>query len=112
MTDTNIKNLPAGTYFTEYGYSQSYPWKVVSRTAKTCTVAKVNVSPDPEWKEKMEVHPGGFCAHVSNQNQQTWLYAGVNEEYTRTLRLTKRGWALKGTRYVEGRAVEFYDYNF
>jgi len=33
--NTNIKNLPADrTYFTEFGYSQQYPWVEVKRTAK------------------------------------------------------------------------------
>ena len=42
---TNIKNLPEGhTYFTENGYSQSYPWVEIERTAKTVTLAKIEVS--------------------------------------------------------------------
>ena len=110
MTDTNIKNLPEGNYFTEIGYSQSYPWVEIRRTAKTVTVAKVDVERDPEWKPEMI--PGGFAAHCTNQHEQTWLFKGINHERTRTLRLTKKGWALQGTRYIEGRAREFYDYNF
>lgn len=111
---TNIKNLPELTdgrkYFTERGYSQSYPWVEVKRTAKTVTLAKVEVKKDPEWKPKFEV--GGFAAHCTNQGDQTWLFDGINEEYTRTIRLTKKGWSLFGVRYNEDRAVEFYDYNF
>ena len=50
---TNIKGLPKGpTYFTEYGYSESYPWVEVRRTAKTVVLAKVRVTTDPEWIEK------------------------------------------------------------
>lgn len=114
-TQTNIKNLPVDNgevYFTEIGYSQSYPWVEVSRTAKTVTLAKVNVAPDPEWEAKMEYYPGGFCGHMANQQAQTWLYAGVDREQTKTIRMTKQGWAYKGVRFVEGRAREFYDYNF
>ena len=112
MTTTNIKNLPDGNYFTEHGYSQSYPWAEVSRTAKTVTLAKVNVSPDPEWAAKKQFYPGGFCGHCPNQNEQTWLFAGIDTGHTMTIRLTKRGWASKGVRFDEGKAIEFYDYNF
>jgi hypothetical protein len=110
---TNIKNLPEGrTYFTESGYSQSYPWVELSRTAKTVTLAKVDVAPDPEWAKKREFYPGGFAGHCANQSEQTWLFAGIDESRTKTIRLTKKGWAYKGTRFTENRAVEFYDYNF
>lgn len=110
MTNTNIKNLPEGSYFTERGYSQSYPWVEIGRTAKTVKLAKVKVAIDPDWKPEM--HPGGFAAHCSNQSQQTWLFDGIDEANTRTIRLTKKGWSLRGTRYSEDTAVEFYDYNF
>jgi hypothetical protein len=108
--DTNIKNLPEGNYFTEIGYSQQYPWVEVSRTAKTVTVVKVAVKADPAWKPEMV--PGGFCAHCTNQWAQTWLFDEVIEGYTKVLRMTKYGWACKGVKFVEGKAVEFYDYNF
>jgi len=109
--DTNIKNLPTGlNYFTERGYSQSYPWAEVKRTAKTVTLAKVHVMRDPDWKPEM--HVGGFCAHCSNQLEQTWLFDRLDWDYTRTVRATNLGWSDRGTIFVEGRAVEFYDYNF
>ena len=110
--NTNIKNIPADrTYFTERGYSQSYPWVEVKRTAKTVTVAKVNVEADPEWKPVF--HVGGFSANCSNQSEQTWLFANIDPKYTRTLRLNKKGeWKSDGVKYSEDKAVEFYDYNF
>jgi len=111
MTEyANIKNLPEAQYFTERGYTQAYPWVVVKATAKTRTLARVLVEQDPDWKPKMI--PGGFAAHCTNQNAQTWLYAGVDMDNQKTVRLTKKGWALRGTRFIEDRAVHFYDYNF
>jgi len=110
MTTTNIKNLPAGEYVTEHGYSQSYPWVVTKKTAKTMTIAEVKVKNDPEWKPEM--HSGGFAAHCSNQNRQTWLYDGINEDNTRTIRMTKKGWSRYTVRYTVDRAYYFYDYNF
>lgn len=110
MTSTNIKNLPEGEYFTEIGYSQSYPWVVVKRTAKTITLARVRVSKDPEWVPEMSV--GGFCAHFHNQNEQTWLFDKIDAERKTTIRQTKKGWSHQGVRFIEGCAREFYDYNF
>ena len=112
MTKTNIKNLPAGEYFTECMWSDSHAWVVVSRTAKTIKVAAVEVDADPEWKAKQIFHVGGFCGHMENQNEQTWVFARVRDDITRTIRMTKRGWASHGTRYMEGVAREFHDYNF
>ena len=110
MTKTNIKNLPEGNYFTEWGYSQSYPWVEVKRTAKTVTLAKVEVGPDPEWKP--EIIPGGFAGHCTNQHEQTWLFKKIEDRITKTIRLTKKGWSRKGTGFSEGVAREFFDYNF
>ena len=110
---TNIKNLPEGRkYFTEIGYSQSYPWVEVKRTATTVTLAKVDVNPDPEWGAKKQFLPGGFVGHCPNQSEQTWLFGEINERRTCVIRMTKKGWSHGGTRFVEDRATEFYDYNF
>lgn len=112
MTKTNIKNLPAGEYFTECMYSDSHAWVVVSRTAKTITLSPVEVETDPEWTAKQKFHIGGFCGHMENQHEQTWIFAKVNYEFKRIIRMTKKGWANNGTRYMEGVAREFHDYNF
>lgn len=113
MTKTNIKNLPEGLkYWTEYGYSQSYPWVEVSRTEKTVTLARVEVENDPEWLAKKEFHPGGFFGHTSNQYDQTWLFKSIRDQHTKTIRKTKNGWSLKGVQFAEDRAINFYDYNF
>lgn len=113
MTRTNIKNLPEGlTYWTEIGYTQRYPWVEVKRTAKTVTVAKVKVAPDPEWKPN--ILPGGFVGHCTNQHEQTWLFDKIARKNTRVIRLHKDGrWrSSDGAQYNEGEATEFYDYNF
>lgn len=111
---TNIKNLPEGrNYFTERGYSQSYPWVEVSRSpsGKTVKLVRVFVDKDPEWVPNFIV--GGFCAHCDNQQDQTWLFKSFGPEAAPiTVRMTKRGWARKGVQFDEGRAVDFYDYNF
>lgn len=110
MTMSNIKGLPEGRYFTEIGYSQSYAWKVIKETAKTVTLALVEVNPDPDFEPEFE--PGGFCAHCTNQSAQTWLFYRVDMEHQKTIRKTKKGWSYMGTRFAEHRARHFYDWNF
>lgn len=111
MTETNIKCLPEGrTYFTEIGHSQQYPWVEIKRTEMTVTLAKVQVKPDPDFKP--DFIPGGFCAHCSNQSEQTWLFDKISDVQTKTIRKTKRGWSHGETRFIENRAIEFYDWNF
>lgn len=111
-TKTNIKHLPEGEYFTQIMYSDRHAWAVVKRTAKTVTVAFVETKPDPEWKEKQIFHVGGFCGHMANQSEQTWIFDRIKGDITLTLRRTKRGWSHKGETFVEGKAWEYYDYNF
>ena len=110
MTKTNIKNLPDGNYFTEWGYSQSYPYLEVSRTAKTVTIVPVIVDKDPEFAP--HILPGGFAGHCDNQHEQTWLFKEIAYDFPRTIRLTTKGWSHKGTQFSEGVAREFYDWNF
>lgn len=113
--NTNIKNLPEGrTYFTELAYSDSHVWVEISRSAtgKTVHLAPVQVDADPEWRARMKAQVGGFCAHVSNQNEQTWLFRGILAGWTKTIRQTKKGWSHQGVRFVEGQARHFRDYNF
>lgn len=111
--NTNVKNLPAGTYWTSYSYSDSKIWKEVKRTAKTVTLIPVWVAADPEWKAKMQAHIGGFCAHVSNQQEQTWLFDKIRDDFTIMIRQTKRGWrSANGDKFLPDRARYFHDYNF
>lgn len=114
MRTGNIKNAPEGRYFTEYGYSQAYPWVVigVSPSGKTITLQRVDTKGDPDWKPQFYI--GGFAGHCHNQSEQTWLYAGL-EERTTTIRKNKRGeWRRKGVLFREEAAgpYYFYDYNF
>ena len=119
---TNIKGLPEGEYMTETGYSETYPYKVVERSAsgKSVYVVPVKVKPDPEWVAKMEWVPGGFAGHCVNQSEQTWLYDGIDEKAKpRALRLKKsrycgsdKLWGDKGREFIANGARYFYDYCF
>ena len=57
---------------------------------KTVKLAKVNVKPDPEWKEKMDFRPGGFCGHMANQSEQTWLFDSIDETNLVSVRKNKK----------------------
>lgn len=110
----NVKNAPAGRYFVEHGYSQSYPWVVVdsSPSGKTLTVAAVDVEKDPEWVSKMKWYAGGFCGHLANQEEQTWIFKSVCPMRKRTIRLTKKGWAGGSFSESPNGPQYYYDYNF
>ena len=110
MTNTNIKNLPSGIYYTELGWSDRHPWVEISRTEKTRKLSPVRVTKDPDWRPAFV--PGGFAGHCMNQSDQTWIYNGVDTAVTITIRETKRGWANRGVRFLPDVAREFYDYNF
>jgi hypothetical protein len=60
----------------------------------------------------MQADIGGFCAHVSNQNEQTWIFKRIVDGSTKTVRKTKKGWSSKGVQFVEDKARHFHDYNF
>lgn len=111
--NTNIKNLPAGEYFTRCSYSDKSAFLVLKRTAKSATVAQIEVDSDPEWKEKMQITAGGFGGHCDNQHEQTWLFREVSGAPV-VIRQHKDGqWRCKnGQRFVADTAREFYDYNF
>lgn len=113
---TNIKGLPEGEYLTETMYSDTVAWKVIGRTATTMKLQEVEVARDPEWTPN--IIPGGFAGHCTNQNEQTWLYAGLSPN-TCTVRLVKsryhgsdKLWGSKGREFIANGARRKYDYNF
>jgi len=110
---SNVKNAPEGTYFTEYGYSQCYPWVLVemSKTGKTAVIRRVRTKRDPEWMP--DITPGGFVGHCNNQHKQTWLYDGVEAQTVRIRRDKHGKWVNRGVRFAEADGpFYFYDYNF
>jgi len=121
---TNIIGLPHNgdtfehpEYMTHLGYSDTNAYKVVKRTAKTMTLARVKVTKDPEWTP--EFVSGGFAGHCTNQHSQRWVYEGIHSDFTVTVRLRKsrrsgsdKLWGYKGMIFIANGANEFYDYNF
>jgi hypothetical protein len=96
-----------------YGYSDVNPYEVVRVVSeKTLEIRAMKCERDPSWK--MEVNPGGFCANVSNQNDQKWFITSDESYPVSRIRLGKNGWKSKGgSKFVLSDApVKFYDYNF
>ena len=114
---TNVKNLPEGEYLTQTAYSDTTPWIVESRTATTMTLREVLTERDPEWAPN--ITPGGFVGHCTNQDEQTWLYAGLGQ-VTCTVRLVNSRYygsdklwrSPTAGEFIVGGARRKYDYNF
>lgn len=113
---TNVKGLPEGEYLTETLWTDTTPYKVIDRTATTLTLQEVRVERDPEFKPNFI--KGGFAGHCTNQDEQTWLYAGLGDDIVK-VRLVKsryygsdKLWGSKGREFIANGANRKYDYNF
>lgn len=113
---TNVKGLPEGEYLTETLWTDTTPYKVIDRTATTLTLQEVRVERDPDFKPNFI--KGGFAGHCTNQDEQTWLYAGLGDDIVK-VRLVKsryygsdKLWGSKGREFIANGANRKYDYNF
>lgn len=101
-----------GQFANERGYSDTTPWEIVavSKSGKSITVRSMNYEMDPNGP-KPEIIPGGFAGHCTNQHEVEWICTTDPDGYTRTIRLSDRGWD-KGRFHVSDHPVRFYDFNF
>jgi|GEM_PF-1004688 len=101
-----------GQFANERGYSDVTPWEIVavSKSGKSITVRSMNYEMD-ESGPKPEIIPGGFAGHCTNQHAVEWICTPNPEGYTRTIRLSGRGWD-KGRFHVSDHPERFYDFNF
>ena len=103
--------IKIGTGVTENGWTDRYPYEVVRIVSEKCLeIRAMDAKLDPAWKP--EWHVGGFAGHCSNQHEQKWNLTSNPENPTKLIRLTKKGWSLKSSRYDIGVARKFHDYNF
>jgi len=114
-TDPNPSRTLAavpGLGCTYCGYTDRHPYMVVevSKSGKTATVIPLESTLCETIKP--EFVPGGFCAHCTNQRELEYDLAIPANPVKTKIRLTKRGWAMKGTPFLMGVAYKFYDYNF
>lgn len=105
------RELGVGDGVTYHLWSDSHACTVIKRTPKTITIQrdKAILSPDfkPEWI------PGGFAAHCTNQDEQSYTYERDPGGETVTARWSeKRGGFVYLDKIVSLGRHEFYDYNF
>lgn len=99
-------------YANAYGYSDVKPYEIVRWvSATTIEVREMDATLDPSWKR--DFIPGGFCGHTANNHDQRWVITSNPANPVIRIRLTKRGWAHKGTRFdLAATPRNFYDFNF
>ena len=105
--DINVGDGVTVTYWTD-----ANAYTVIKRTAKTLTLQRDKAILDKNFKP--DFIPGGFCAHCTNQNEQSYEYEKDEngEIVTAYWSEAKRGFYVdKSLRLIKGRH-EFYDYNF
>lgn len=95
------------------GYSDITPFEVVKIISdKTIEIREMKADRDPSFKPEFAI--GGFVAHCTNQNDQKWLFASVQDRPTVRARLQKNGkWkSMFGEHRIATEPKCFYDYNF
>lgn len=108
------REIAVGDGVTMYFYSDAHACTVIAKTAKTITIQRDKATLDPNFKP--EWIPGGFAAHCTNQEAQSYTYErNPDAPKTRCYWSEKMGCYTTGgdqsIRIGRGRH-EFYDYNF
>ena len=105
-------NIKVGDGVTVHLYSDAHAATVIKVTACSVTVQYDKATLDPNFKP--EWIAGGFAAHCTNQDEQTYTYERNPKGRIETYRWSNR-YGSYGTpgnlRLTKGRH-EFYDYNF
>lgn len=98
-------------------YTDVHPYEVIKHnTPRKMTIREMDAELDPEWK--MNMIPGGFVGHVTNNRAQSYTYTSNPENPEKEIRYhnskKRRGWFDKhGNRYSPNTSpYKFYDYNF
>ena len=108
----SVRDLKVGDGVTVHYWSDANAYTIIKRTAKSLTLQRDKATLSPDFKP--EFIPGGFCAHCTNQYEQSYTY-----ERDPNGRIMKAYWsekkkcffADKSLRVTPGRH-EYYDYNF
>lgn len=107
------RELEVGDGCTVRFYTDCHACTVIRKTKTTITVQRDKATLDPNWHPEFVV--GGFVAHCTNQDEQTYSYERNTEGETYTARWSEAYGRYindaQGYRITPGRH-EFYDYNF
>lgn len=95
-------------------WSDRHAATIIKRTATTITLQYDKATIDPDFKPEFIV--GGFAAHCTNQEEQSYTYERNPEGAIETYRWSKKNARYQGggdgsIKVIKGRH-EFYDYNF
>lgn len=96
-----------------HGHSDVHPYEVVRViNPKMIEVRKMAAHRDPAFKP--EFVPGGFSAHCTNQDKQTWIITQDKTNPLVKVRLRKNGqwWSRYGRHVLADEPRKFYDFNF
>ena len=106
------ENVAPGDGVTVHYWSDAHACTVIRRTRNKLVLQQDTAILSPDFKP--EFIPGGFCAHCTNQGEQSYTYERNPEGriYEAYWSERKKGWyADKSLRVSYGRH-EYYDYNF
>lgn len=95
-------------------YSDKYASTIIKRTKATITVQRDKAIKDPNFKPNFIV--GGFAAHCTNQDEQSYTYESDPDGLIETFRWSEKHGRFQGggdgsITVINGRH-EFHDYNF
>lgn len=87
-------------------------YTVIKRTKATITIQRDKATLDPNFKPKFI--PGGFVAHCTNQNEQTYTYERDPNGTIKTAHWSEKNgrFMVDGELRIFNGRKEFYDYNF
>lgn len=93
-------------------WSDRHAATVIKVTAKSVTVRRDKATLDPNFKP--EFIPGGFIAHCTNQDEQTYIYEPDENGEVKTFFWSDKyqQYGQPGNLTLSKGRQEFYDYNF
>lgn len=105
------ENVEPGDGMTVCLWSDRHAYTVIKKTKTTVTLRRCKATLSPDFKPEFIV--GGFVAHCTNQNEQTYTYEEDpdGEVIIAHWSQKKAGYYTNGAHVIAGRH-EFYDYNF
>lgn len=105
------RELNVGDGCTYHLYTDAHACTVIKRTPKSITIQQDKATLNPTFKPDFII--GGFCAHCTNQNEQSYTYEPDSNGKIITARWSEKygAYMYLGKRITVGRH-EFYDYNF
>ena len=108
------RSLNIGDGCTLHLWSDAYACTVIKKTKTTITIQRDNAIPSPKFKPEFEL--GGFSAHCTNNDEQSYIYErNLNGETFVCHWSEKEGryrYGSDGSMKISVGRHEYYDYNF